>query len=159
MGASLFRERAPESNSSAIGSWKAEGRNQHERCWDQLSAVLPGRSMVVFMSDFLEAEDTLPDRLRFSLSAHYESSYAGLGPDEIDLPDAEAMRFREMEGEREISTSPKVISEDYRKDMLGFQEKLQENLAMVSAEFETFFTNQDLGHALRRYLGMRNRLS
>ncbi|MEC8866204.1 MAG: DUF58 domain-containing protein, partial [Verrucomicrobiota bacterium] len=144
----------------AIGSLKAEGRNQHERCWDQLSAVLPGRSMVVFMSDFLEAEDTLPDRLRFSLSAHYESlCMQVLDPDEIDLPDAEAMRFREMEGEREISTSPKVISEDYRKDMLGFQEKLQENLAMVSAEFETFFTNQDLGHALRRYLGMRNRLS
>jgi hypothetical protein len=43
--------------------------------------------------------------------------------------------------------------------MSDFQEKLQENLAMVSAEFETFLTNQDLGHALRRFLGMRNRLS
>jgi len=94
---------------------------------------LPGRSMVVFMSDFLEAEDTLPDRLRFSLSAHYESlCMQVLDPDEIDLPDAEAMRFREMEGEREISTSPKVISEDYRKDMLGFQEKLVVRLTCLN---------------------------
>jgi hypothetical protein len=69
------------------------------------------------------------------------------------------MLFKEMEGDREISTSPKVIRDEYRKDMSDFQEKLQENLAMVSAEFETFLTNQDLGHALRRFLGMRNRLS
>ena len=144
----------------AIGSLRAEGQNQHEQCWDQLSAVLPGRSMVVFLSDFLEAEDTLPERLRFSLSAHYESlCMQVLDPDEMDLPDAEAMRFKEMEGDREISTSPKVIRDEYRKDMSDFQEKLQENLAMVSAEFETFLTNQDLGHALRRFLGMRNRLS
>ena len=29
----------------------------------------------------------------------------------------------------------------------------------VSAEFETLITNQDLGHALRRFLGMRNQIN
>ena len=41
--------------------------------------------------------------------------------------------------------------------MADFKETLARNLAGVSAEFESLFTDQDLGHALRRFLGLRNR--
>ena len=51
---------------------EAKGENDHEQAWERLSSGFPGRSMVVFLSDFLEAEDTLSERLRFSLSARYE---------------------------------------------------------------------------------------
>ena len=50
---------------AAISSLKAKGTSQHEKAWDQLANVLPARTMVVFLSDFLESEDTLSDRLRF----------------------------------------------------------------------------------------------
>jgi len=41
--------------------------------------------------------------------------------------------------------------------MAEFCDDLKTKLSSVSAEFESLITNQDLGHAMRRFLGMRNR--
>jgi len=142
----------------SLGSLEAKGENDHEQAWDRLTNGLPGRSMIVFLSDFLEAEDTLSERLRFSLSARYEClCLQVLDPDEVDLPNAEAIRFAEMEGDREISSAPPAIREKYQNDMNAFMEDLREKLASVSAEFETLRSDRELGHALRRFLGLRNR--
>ena len=142
----------------SLGSLEAKGRNDHEQAWGKFANSLPGRSMVVFISDFLEAEDTLSERLRFALSSHYEClCLQVLDPEEMDLPDAEAIRFAEMEGDREISSAPPAIREKYLNDMNAFVEDLRGKLASVSAEFETLRSDQELGHALRRFLGLRNR--
>ena len=142
----------------SLGSLEAKGRNDHEQAWGKFANSLPGRSMVVFISDFLEAEDTLSESLRFALSSHYEClCLQVLDPEEMDLPDAEAIRFAEMEGEREISSAPPAIREKYLNDMNAFVEDLRGKLASVSAEFETLRSDQELGHALRRFLGLRNR--
>jgi len=143
---------------NALAQLKSEGTNKHEAAWDQLVANMPGRSMVVFISDFLEAEKILPERLRFALSSRYEAlCLQVLDREEETLPQGEALRFVEMEGSREVSTSPEVIRSAYGKQMADFKETLARNLAEVSAEFESLFTDQDLGHALRRFLGVRNR--
>ena len=140
-------------------SLKAKGTSQHEKAWDQLANVLPARTMVVFLSDFLESEDTLSDRLRFSASSHYESLCLQiLDPEELDLPEKEALLFTEMEGNRQISTSPNAIRQGYQEEMRDFIDLLNDKISSVSAEFETFLSNQDLGHALRRFLGIRNRM-
>ena len=142
----------------SLDSLEAKGENDHEKAWDKLASGLPGRSMVVFLSDFLEAEDTLSERLRFSLSARYECLCMQiLDPDEVDLPHEEAVRFTEMEGVREISSAPPAIRKKYQEDMGAFIEDLRGKLASVSAEFESLRSDQELGHALRRFLGMRNR--
>ena len=143
---------------SSLQGLEAEGKNNHEFAWERMASGLPGRAMVVFLSDLLEAEDSLPESLRFSLSSRYEClCLQVLDPDEIDLPDGEAFRFAELEGDREVSTSPPAILENYKNDMSVFCNDLQTGLSAVSAEFESLSTDQDLGHALRRFLGMRNR--
>ncbi|MBT3667734.1 MAG: DUF58 domain-containing protein [Opitutae bacterium] len=143
---------------SALHGLEAQGVNAHDFGWDRMVSGLPGRAMVVFLSDFLEAEDSLAEKLRFSLSSRYETlCLQVLDPDEIDLPEADALRFAELEGNREVSTSPPAIREKYKNEMAGFVEDLDEKLSAVSAELETLITNQDLGYALRRFLGMRNR--
>ena len=84
---------------SALQGLKAEGEDAHDFAWDKIVSVLPGRAMVVFLSDFLEAEDSLAEKLRFSMSSRYESLCLQiLDPDEIDLPVEESLRFAEMEG-------------------------------------------------------------
>jgi len=143
---------------NALAQLKPEGINKHEAAWDQLVGNMPGRSMVVFLSDFLEAERILPERLRFALSSRYEAlCLQVLDREEETLPQGEALRFVEMEGSREVSTSPEVIRLEYGTKMNDFKETLSRNLAGVSAEFESLFTDQNLGHALRRFLGLRNR--
>ena len=77
--------------------------------------------------------------------------------EEKQLTAAEAVRFAEMEGERQISSSPPAIMEKYKEDMSQFVENLRGKLASVSAEFESLRSDRDLGHALRRFLGVRNR--
>lgn len=143
---------------NAISKLEARGVNKHEAAWDQLIGNMPGRSMVVFLSDFLEAEELLPTRLRFSLSSRYEALCLQiLDREEMELPAGDALRFVEMEGTREVSTSPEVIKHEYLQKMNQFKEDLARNLAGVSAEFECLFSDQNLGHALRRFLGLRNR--
>lgn len=143
---------------NAIAQLQPDGTNRHAAAWDQLVANMPGRSMVVFLSDFLEAEEILPERLRFALSSRYEAlCLQVLDREEEKLPEGQALRFVEMEGSREVSTSPEVIRAEYVKRMDDFKDTLSRNLARVSAEFESLFTDQDLGHALRKFLGLRNR--
>lgn len=143
---------------NALAQLKAEGENKHEAMWDQMVGNMPGRSTVVFLSDFLEAEDVLPERLRFALSSRYEAlCLQVLDREEETLPEGDALRFVEMEGNREVSTSPEVIRSEFRNHMAAFKETLARNFSSVSAEFESLFTNQDLGHALRKFLGIRAR--
>ncbi len=143
---------------NALAQLQAGGVNKHETMWDQLVGNMPGRSTVVFLSDFLEAEDILPERLRFALSSRYESlCLQVLDREEEKLPSGDALRFVEMEGTREVSTSPEVIRDEFSNRMNEFKDTLERNLSSVSAEFESLYTDQDLGHALRRFLGVRNR--
>ena len=143
---------------NALSQLKSGGVNRHEAMWDQLVGNMPGRSTVVFFSDFLEAESILPERLRFALSSRYEAlCLQVLDRDEQNLPAGDALRFVEMEGTREVSTSPEVIRDEFSSRMNNFKETLSRNLSSVSAEFESLYTDQDLGHALRSFLGVRNR--
>ena len=143
---------------NALAQLQAGGVNKHEAMWDQLVGNMPGRSTVVFFSDFLEAEDILPERLRFALSSRYEAlCLQVLDREEEKLPSGDALRFVEMEGTREVSTSPEVIRDEFSNRMNDFKDTLERNLSSVSAEFESLYTDQDLGHALRRFLGVRNR--
>ena len=143
---------------NALSRLQAGGVNKHEAMWDQLVGNMPGRSTVVFLSDFLEAEDILPERLRFALSSRYEAlCLQVLDREEEKLPSGDALRFVEMEGTREVSTSPEVIRDEFSNRMNEFKDTLERNLSSVSAEFESLYTDQDLGHALRRFLGVRNR--
>ena len=143
---------------NALAQLKAGGVNKHEAMWDQLVGNMPGRSTVVFLSDFLEAEEILPERLRFALSSRYEAlCLQVLDREEEKLPSGDALRFVEMEGTREVSTSQEVIRDEFSNRMNEFKDTLERNLSSVSAEFESLYTDQDLGHALRRFLGVRNR--
>ena len=143
---------------NALSRLQAGGVNKHEAMWDQLVGNMPGRSTVVFLSDFLESENILPERLRFALSSRYEAlCLQVLDREEEKLPSGDALRFVEMEGTREVSTSPEVIRDEFSNRMNEFKDTLERNLSSVSAEFESLYTDQDLGHALRRFLGVRNR--
>lgn len=144
---------------SALHGIKPDGANQHDFAWDRMISGLPGRAMIIFLSDFLEAEDTLSEKLKFSLSSRYETLCLQiLDPDELDLPDADSLRFVELEGDREVSSSPPAVRENFNKEMAEFIFDLESKLSAVSSEFQSLKTDQDLGHALRRFLSVRNKM-
>ena len=141
---------------ACVGGMKPRGADLDDLLWDKFKNKLPRQATVVVISDFLEGEDQLFDRLGFARSSRYACICLQiLDPLEEVLPDAEAIRFMEMEGEGEVSVSPERIRSDYKGRMVEHIEKLGTVLARTGAEFCTLRTNQELGLGIRRFLGMR----
>lgn len=135
---------------------KASGKSQHRTSWETLTASLPGRGLVVFLSDCLEAEKELPDLLRFADSPRYDCLCLQiLDPDELDLPHGEALLFEDMEDGRLTPTHPEATRERYVDEMAKFKQQLADNVGVVGVEFESLTTHSDLGLALRRFLHQR----
>lgn len=141
---------------SGIGSMVPSGSDMADGAWHKFKANLPAQATVVVISDFLENEEKLKERLSFALSPRYDCLCVQvLDPTEEDLPEADALRFYELEGVREVSVSPARIRARYRNRLGGHLESLSSIMASTGCLFTTVRTKDDLGHGIRRFLGMR----
>ncbi len=139
-----------------IGSMKPAGRDIGRQAWTRFNAVLPRDSIVVVLSDFLDGEEEWKRRLQFAASERYECiCMQVLDDDELVLPDSDALRFVELEGNGEVSASPELIRKDYQLKMKQYLEGLQSVILHSGAEYQLLQTDQEFGHALRRFLGLR----
>ena len=142
----------------ALDRLKPGGKSDHKRCLPTLVNRLPGRGLVILLSDMLEAEDELPDLLQFSQSSRYDCiAFQILDPDEMDLPYEEPLEFSAMEEQRLIPTFPETIRSEYQQNMSNFQEKLAANLAGSGVHTFPIQTKESLGTALSYYLSQRER--
>ncbi len=141
---------------TTIAAMKPEGSDLGDEMWGKFKTKLPKQATVVVISDFLENEDKLSDRLSFARSSRYDSICLQIiDPVEETLPESDALRFTELEGENEISVSPERIRTDYQIQMQDHLANLSRILAAAGSEFCTLRTNQELGHGIRKFLGMR----
>ncbi|MFP6854817.1 MAG: DUF58 domain-containing protein [Opitutales bacterium] len=135
----------------------ASGTSNHRNSWETLTRALPGRGLVIFLSDCLEVEDELPELLRFAHSPRYDCLCLQiLDPDELDLPHDEALLFEDMEDGRQTPTHPDATRDRYIGDMNDYCKQLADNLGVVGVEFDSLTTHSDLGLALRRVLHHRS---
>ena len=133
-----------------------KGTDAGDGAWQKFKSKLPVQATVVVISDFLENEEKLAQRLSFAQSSRYDCLCLQiLDPLEETLPRAEAVRLTELEGDLDLSVSPELIRSDYQSKMNTHLENLQSIMAEVGAEFCTLRTQQNLGHGLRKFLGMR----
>ena len=136
-----------------------QGSDMEDLYWDKFKSKLPKQATVVIISDFLENESKLSERLNFALSSRYQCLCLQiLDPLEETLPDAQAVRFMELEGKGEISVSPEQIRIDYQDQVKKHIKKLNSILSGTGSEFHTLRTNMDLGQAIRNFLLMRRSL-
>ncbi len=143
---------------SALSSSQPEGKDLSAQAWSKIQSSLPRRSLVVYLSDFLENENQLADRLSFAHSSFYECiCLQVLDDEECSLPEVDALRFVGMEGQGELSTSPKLIRRKVEEDMQSHQELLKSICLAKSVEFQSLRTSDDLGLALHRFIGLRSR--
>ena len=143
---------------SALSSSQPEGKDLSAQAWSKIQSSLPRRSLVVYLSDFLENENQLADRLSFAHSSFYECiCLQVLDDEECSLPEVDALRFVGMEGQGELSTSPKLIRRKVEEDMQSHLELLKSICLAKSVEFQSLRTSDDLGLALHRFIGLRSR--
>ena len=141
---------------TTIGSMEPEGEDLGDNLWNQFKSKLPRQGTVVVISDFLENENRLENYLSFASSSHYECiCFQVIDPLEELLPDDEAVRFINLEGEGELSVAPDRIRTEYQSRIAGHIDKLGLLLAKTGAELCTLRTNQDLGFGIRQFLSLR----
>lgn len=140
----------------ALASQKAGGGAQHDRAFDYLETQTSTRGLVILLSDMLECEDTLPQRLNRLRMLHCDCiALQILDPEEVELPRHNGARFEDMESKRELLTNPATVADRYNASMREFLLKTRKAFQREQVDFRLLTTNDHLGLALAGYLNRR----
>lgn len=144
----------------ALARHKPSGRANHTRTWNYLTNHLRSRGLVVFLSDFLEAEKELPDLLKRLRFAHHDSlAFQVLDEDELDLPFDHSTEFIDAEEGRRLLTYPHNVRSDYVRRMNEFLSNLSQTMTRSHVQFVRLVSSASLGHSLATYLHKRDALT
>ncbi len=132
------------------------GSSRHEQYLPHIAQSLRRRGVVVFLSDFLEADETvLPLLRRFRSAQHDCIAMQIVDADELDLPFERTTRFIDSESGAELVTAPQNIRNDYRTAMEAFLDRLRKGCLEIGIDHVLVNTSEDLGGTLAAYLHRR----
>ncbi|TVR51015.1 MAG: DUF58 domain-containing protein [Puniceicoccaceae bacterium] len=141
----------------ALARHQPRGPADHGVAWRYLSGHLRRPGMVVFLSDFLEAEEAIPPILSSLHYAKHEVIAAQiLDRDETDFPFDDAAEFVAAEGEHRILTYPPEVRRHYTEKMNAWLGALSEELVRAHADQLLFLTDESLALSLSAYLNKRD---
>ncbi|MFY0528332.1 DUF58 domain-containing protein [Archangium gephyra] len=125
---------------------------------DHLAEVLPRRSSVVVLSDFLdENQDALKRILALRQRKNDVSVFHLVDPAELTFPFDDPTLFLDMEGEGRIEVNPREIKESYLEEFGAFLANVKSACAEADVDYELVRTDERLDEVLLRYLGKRGR--
>ncbi|HYO70825.1 MAG TPA: DUF58 domain-containing protein [Archangium sp.] len=125
---------------------------------DHLAEVLPRRSSVIVLSDFLdENQDALKRILALRQRKNDVSVFHLVDPAELTFPFDDPTLFLDMEGEGRIEVNPREIKESYLEEFGTFLANVKSACAEADVDYELVRTDERLDEVLLRYLGKRGR--
>jgi uncharacterized protein (DUF58 family) len=144
----------------ALEAAYAAGRTEPGRALAHVGELADRRSLIILMSDLLDAPADLADRLRQLRSrGHDVAVFHLLDPDEVELPFDDLTHFEGMEpdDQRRLLVEPRDLAASFRRESLALRERWR--LHCVEARVEYLFATTDLppAHLLRSFLFGRQR--
>jgi uncharacterized protein (DUF58 family) len=138
----------------------AAGRTQPGHALAHVGELADRRSLVVLMTDLLDAPDDLGDRLRQLRSrGHDVALFHLLDPDEVELPFEDLTEFAGVEPEdaRRLLIDPRDLAASFARESLALRERWR--LACLEARVEYRFatTATPPAEVLRAFLFDRRR--
>lgn len=125
---------------------------------DHLAEVLPRRSSVVVLSDFLdENQDALKRILALRQRKNDVAVFHLVDPAELTFPFDDPTLFLDMEGEGRIEVNPREIKESYLEEFGGFLANVKTACAEADVDYELVRTDERLDEVLLRFLAKRGR--
>lgn len=125
---------------------------------DHLAEVLPRRSSVVVLSDFLdENQDALKRILALRQRKNDVAVFHLVDPAELTFPFDDPTLFLDMEGEGRIEVNPREIKESYLEEFGAFLGNVKSACAEADVDYELVRTDERLDEVLLRFLGKRGR--
>jgi uncharacterized protein (DUF58 family) len=118
------------------------------------------RSLVVLLTDLLDAAPDVAERLRLLRTrGHDVVLFHLLDPDEVELPFVDLTQFEGIEPEdaRRLLTDPRDLAESFRRESLALRERWR--LICLEARVEYLFATTDMPPAelLRSFLFSRQK--
>jgi uncharacterized protein (DUF58 family) len=125
---------------------------------DHLAEVLPRRSSVVVLSDFLdENQDSLKRILALRQRKNDVAVFHLVDPAELTFPFDDPTLFLDMEGEGRIEVNPREIKESYLEEFGAFLANVKAACAEADVDYELVRTDERLDEVLLRFLAKRGR--
>ncbi len=134
----------------------AQGQACHEEALNYAAQKTGGKSMIVVLSDFLEAEDRIKPLLKRIRTAQNDCIVLHvLDDDEIDLPFDQTTRFCDSESGNSVITSPPQVREHYTLEMETFLQEIQRGCREAQIDYLRTQSSQDVANILAAYLHHR----
>ncbi|PTL81396.1 DUF58 domain-containing protein [Vitiosangium sp. GDMCC 1.1324] len=125
---------------------------------DHLAEVLPRRSSVIVLSDFLdENQDSLKRILALRQRKNDVAVFHLVDLAELTFPFDDPTLFLDMEGEGRIEVNPREIKESYLEEFGAFLANVKSACAEADVDYELVRTDERLDEVLLRFLGKRGR--
>ncbi|ATB43707.1 hypothetical protein CYFUS_009187 [Cystobacter fuscus] len=136
----------------------AKGGTQLVSAADHLAEVLPRRSSVVILSDFLDEDPTALKRiLALRQRKNDVAVFHLVDPAELTFPFDDPTLFLDMEGEGRVEVNPREIKESYLEEFGAFLNGVKTACAEADVDYELVRTDERLDEVLLRFLGKRGR--
>jgi uncharacterized protein (DUF58 family) len=125
-----------------------------------LSERLPGRSMLIIVSDFLAPNQDLQKSLKLLCSRGIEVIlFHVLHPDEIHLPFEGDIVFESLEDDPAVGLDPQDIRQEYRKSIEEHINSLKKDCNAIGVDYIFQDTSESMDQALSYYLLKRKSLA
>jgi len=142
----------------ALEGAHAQGTTHLVGAADHLAEVLPRRSSVVVISDFLDENQTALKRiLALRQRKNDVSVFHVVDPAELTFPFEDPTLFLDMEGEGRIEVNPREIKESYLEEFGAFLTGVRSACSEADVDYELVRTDERLDEVLLRFLGKRGR--
>jgi uncharacterized protein (DUF58 family) len=136
----------------------AKGGTELVSAADHLAEVLPRRSSVVILSDFLDENPTALKRiLALRQRKNDVAVFHLVDPAELTFPFDDPTLFLDMEGEARVEVNPREIKESYLEEFGAFLTGVKTACAEADVDYELVRTDERLDEVLLRFLGKRGR--
>lgn len=172
VGLTLFNEKIiehipPRSKAShfqhilhGLANISPQGTTQIADVLGGLSERLPGRSMLIIVSDFLAPDQDLQKSLKLLCSRGIEVIlFHVLHPDEIHLPFEGDIVFESLEDDPAVGLDPQDIRQEYRKAIEEHISSLKKDCNVIGVDYIFQDTSESMDQALSYYLLKRKSLA
>lgn len=144
---------------TALHRLEAAGACDHQSVLSYLGEAFNRRGLVVYITDCLDADESLYKSLRLFRAAHHDCVLMHiLDRDEVDFDFGGTVRFVDAESDGEIVTAPARVRERYLENLQAFLADVTRFAARNDLDYHRFISDEPLSGGLAAYLNRRESL-
>ena len=136
-----------------LENFNPDGVTQVGRVLGDITEYLPGRSMVILVTDLLVRDEDLYKQFKLLCSRGLEVIiFHILHPDELNLPFEGDIIFESLEDDPRLCLDPEDIRDSYQAEISLMIKRYRKNLPLLGVDYFFMDTSTPLDQALNYYL-------